>query len=127
MRTGRLRRETLFLGGEYCQVRVVAVVLLLEVLTMTVCRHSLAGLHAPTFYDRYMAFNLKPSVYHFGYAILRILHKLGLTHPSQMEALDSVAMCTFGCRDGGKLGIFTPMHLMIARKPLKKDAEKKKN
>lgn len=65
-----------------------------------------------------MAFKLKPSVYHLTYFLINIFYKLGLTHPAQMEALDSVAMCTFGCRDGGKLGVFSPMHLLVARKPV---------
>ncbi|KXT08589.1 hypothetical protein AC579_7059 [Pseudocercospora musae] len=81
--------------------------------------HSLAALHAPTWRDWWQAFRLRPSYYHFTYSIVKVLYKLGLTHPAQMEALDTVAECTFGCRDGGRLGCFTPMHMMIARKPLK--------
>ncbi|KAF2702756.1 S-adenosyl-L-methionine-dependent methyltransferase [Pleomassaria siparia CBS 279.74] len=78
---------------------------------------SLDGKHATTLYDKYKSWALGERPFRFVYFIYSILHKLNLLHPSRMMALDTVSMCVYSCRDGGREGLFSPMHLFVCEKP----------
>jgi sterol 24-C-methyltransferase len=64
-----------------------------------------------------MCWSMTPPAYNTVWWIWKVLHTLRLCHPSRMEALETVAMCVYSCRDGGREGIFSPMHLLVAKKP----------
>jgi sterol 24-C-methyltransferase len=53
--------------------------------------------------------------------VLRIMWKvlctLHLCHPGRYEAITTCAQWVYGCRDAGKLGIFTPFHVFVAKNP----------
>ena len=91
---------------------------------LTLRRHALDNKHAATIYDRWLMWNLKESVFNVVYKIVGVIHWFGFLHPSRMEALETVAQCVYGCRDGGKEGIFTPMHLFVCKKPEGKGEKK---
>jgi len=82
-------------------------------------RFALDGRHATTIGDKWASFMLSERAFNFVWWIFKLMHLLRLTHLSRMEALDTVAMCVYSCRDGGKEGIFSPMHLFLCKKPEK--------
>jgi sterol 24-C-methyltransferase len=88
-------------------------------------RWALDGKHAPTMWDRFMSWKMSKGPFNFIWYLAKFLDKLGLLHPSRITALQTVAMCVYSCRDGGKEGIFSPMHLFICEK--EEVQSKKKN
>ncbi|CZT48493.1 related to SAM-dependent methyltransferases [Rhynchosporium secalis] len=70
-----------------------------------------------TWVDRFYCFMLTPLAYNTVWFLWKILDVLHLCHPARMEALETVSMCVYSCRDGGREGIFSPMHLFVAKKP----------
>lgn len=69
--------------------------------------------------DRIKVFFLKKWVYLIVLSIYWILESLHLVRQGRCEALQTIAQEVYGLRDGGKEGIFTPMHIFVARKPKK--------
>ena len=61
-------------------------------------------------------FFMKEWVYNICWWKWGIKYMLGLENPSIMEAFNIVSLSVFGMRDGGKLGIITPMHIFVCRK-----------
>ncbi len=72
-----------------------------------------------TLVDRWDCFLMTPLPFTILYWIWKLLDFLGFCDPWRMMALDTVAMCVYSLRDGGREGIFTPIHLFVARKPEK--------
>jgi sterol 24-C-methyltransferase len=58
-------------------------------------------------------------VYYISMTITRIFEFLGLARKGRTEAIRTIAQECYGLRDGAREGIFTPMHLFVARKPKK--------
>ncbi|KAG9248759.1 S-adenosyl-L-methionine-dependent methyltransferase [Calycina marina] len=85
--------------------------------------YALDGRHQPTLYDKYMSFMLGERAFKCVRAVFKAMSWFNLTHPSRMIALDEVSQCVFSCRDGGKEGIFSPMHLFVAQKPERKKSQ----
>ncbi|CAG8949982.1 hypothetical protein HYFRA_00004314 [Hymenoscyphus fraxineus] len=74
-----------------------------------------------TWKDWVKVFCLKKWVFAIAYWIFRLGALLGLVNRETIIAMEEVSMGVFGMRDGGKLGIFTPMFFFVGRKPIKKD------
>jgi sterol 24-C-methyltransferase len=51
--------------------------------------------------------------------IFWVLELLHIVPKGRNVAIKTVAMCVYSMRDGGKSGIFTPAHMIIAKKPTK--------
>jgi len=67
--------------------------------------------------EKWASFMMGEYAFNCVWWVFKLMSLLRLAHPSRMEALDTVAMCVYSCRDGGKEGIFTPMHLFLCKKP----------
>ncbi|KAL2062077.1 hypothetical protein VTL71DRAFT_6343 [Oculimacula yallundae] len=70
-----------------------------------------------TWVDKFYCFMLTPPAYNTVWFLWKCLDVLHLCHPARMEALETVSMCVYSCRDGGREGIFSPMHMFVAKKP----------
>ena len=70
--------------------------------------------------DRVRTFLMKEWVYNIFWWKSRIQHALGLGRPGKLDAMDVVSLNVFGMKDGGRLGIFTPMHMFVCKKPTTK-------
>lgn len=64
-----------------------------------------------------LTFALRESTYNVIWCIEWVLNKLRLRHPARLMAMHTTATSVWGYRDGGKLGIFTPLHIFVARNP----------
>lgn len=62
-------------------------------------------------------------VFGIAYLIFWLGSLLGLVRRERIIAMEEVSMGVFGMRDGGKLGIFSPMFFFVGRKPVKKAME----
>lgn len=69
-----------------------------------------------TWGDRFTAFMLTKKMYNMLWCGWKFFDLLGRCHPARMHTLETVAMCVYSCRDGGREGIFSPMHLFVASK-----------
>ena len=67
--------------------------------------------------DWWLVFRLKKSFWRLGYGFSWCVVHVGLAPKRILEALNTQAMSVFGIRDGAKIGIFTPMYLMVGKKP----------
>lgn len=56
-------------------------------------------------------------IYYASRVFINTLYFLGLIPRYGVTASYTVGECVYSCRDGGKLGIFSPMHMFVARKP----------
>ncbi|KAL8670821.1 MAG: hypothetical protein Q9168_004657 [Polycauliona sp. 1 TL-2023] len=70
-----------------------------------------------TWADWWLVYRLKPSSFKAGYAFTWIMVKIRRAPKVALEALDTMADCVYGMRDGGRDGIFTTSYLMVGRKP----------
>ncbi|SMR51685.1 unnamed protein product [Zymoseptoria tritici ST99CH_3D1] len=77
---------------------------------------ALDGKHATTMRDRFMAWRMGEKPFKCIWYLAKVMNAMHLLHPSRMQALETVSMCVYSCRDGGKEGIFSPMHLFVCEK-----------
>jgi sterol 24-C-methyltransferase len=59
---------------------------------------------------------LKP-LYSLSRIMAHALYWVGLIPHSFVVCSETVGECVYSCRDGGKEGIFSPMHEFVAQKP----------
>ena len=72
---------------------------------------------ATTRKDWWLAFRLKKRYWRVQCALVWALEKGRILDRGRSEALKTQGMSVWGNRDGAKMGIFTPMYLMVGRKP----------
>lgn len=70
-----------------------------------------------------LTFGLKETTYNCVWYLEWVMNKLGLRHPARLMALQTVATSVYAYRDGGKMGIFTPLHIFVCRNPGNGDGE----
>lgn len=63
-------------------------------------------------------FRLRKGFWRYQCALVWALEKAGLVARGRVEALKTQSMSVWGLRDAARLGIFTPMYMMVARKPV---------
>lgn len=68
--------------------------------------------------DWWTVFRLRQGVWTVQCMIVWMLEGLSLVERGRYEALRTQGQSVWGLRDGGRLGIFSPMYMMVGRKPL---------
>ncbi|CAN8105596.1 unnamed protein product [Discula destructiva] len=73
-----------------------------------------------------LTFGLKESTYNVVWYLEWLMNKAGLRHPARLLALQTVATSVYAYRDGGKIGIVTPLHIFVSRNPGAEDGKQTK-
>lgn len=73
--------------------------------------------YATTWSDWWLIFRLKYGYYIFGLIVIWILEFITIAEKGRYEALKTQGQSVYGMRDGAKEEIWTPMYMMVGRKP----------
>ena len=71
-----------------------------------------------TWGDWWLATRLKKRFWQFQCVVVWYFENLGVMKKGRFEALKTQSQSVWGNRDGAQMGIFTPMYMMVGRKPL---------
>jgi len=72
-------------------------------------------------HDWRIVFGLTWGVKFFVYYLVWVLEKIGIEKRGTLQTLDILHHCVNGYRGGGRLGIFTPLLMIISKKPERKN------
>ncbi|KAI6371867.1 Delta(24)-sterol C-methyltransferase [Pyricularia grisea] len=74
--------------------------------------------YASTFGDIFSTFSMTPAGRTLAHTLLGFVEAIGLAPPGTKKTADSLSTTASALVAGGKEGLFTPMFLMVARKPV---------
>ncbi|QBZ64358.1 hypothetical protein PoMZ_06054 [Pyricularia oryzae] len=77
--------------------------------------------YASTFGDILSTFTMTPAGRAIAHTVLGVVESIGLVPPGTKKTADSLSTTAAALVAGGKEGLFTPMFLMVARKPVAKE------